>query len=178
MGALTLVSALLSACSDSDGAIPTSQPTATATFQPTATTSVPASESASPSPNAPIEPSLPAGVPTSQPTNAAPSSPVLKGASAQVSLATVDPSTGGLLVGGFVTGVFEDGGACTFSVTPSSNGAPQSAFTTGIANVDSTSCGTVLIDSHKIFAGTYTVVLTYRNDEGQVSSAPTTVEVP
>lgn len=80
-------------------------------------------------------------------------------------------------MGGFVTGVFEDGGECTFTVTPSSGSAPQYVRTTGIANVDSTSCGTALIDASRLTSGTYTVVLTYRNDEGRVASAPAKVEV-
>jgi len=80
-------------------------------------------------------------------------------------------------VGGFVTGIFEDGGECTFSVTPTTSGTPQLVLTTGIANVDSTSCGTALIDARKITRGTYTVVLTYRNHEGQVASAPATVDI-
>ncbi len=120
-------------------------------------------------------PSVDPGI-TGQPSSP-PSVPTLKGASAQVSLAAVDPSTGGLIVGGFVTGVLEDGGECTFAVTPPSGGAPQLVRTTGIANVDSTSCGTALIDASQVTSGTYTVVLTYRNHEGQVASAPSTVEV-
>jgi len=141
-----------------------SSPTPSATATPSATPN-------SPSPTPSVEPGD-----TGQ-TSSPPSVPTLKGASAQVSLATVDPSTGGLLVGGFVTGVFEDGGECTFSATPTSSGASQFVFTTGIANVDSTSCGTALIDSQKITRGTYEVVLTYRNHDGQVVSAPASVDI-
>jgi len=49
--------------------------------------------------------------------------------------------------------------------------------TTGIANVDSTSCGSALIDANNVRSGTYTVVLTYRNHEGEIASAPATLKV-
>lgn len=158
-------------CSGSDP-----KPEPVVTIHVTASAS-PTADTASPSPSASAS-----GYPTVEPgdngqTSSPPSVPTLIGASAQVSLATVDPSTGGLLVGGFVTGVFEDGGECTFSVQPKAGGESQVVRTTGVANVDSTSCGSATIDASKVTSGTYTVVLTYRNDEGRVASAPATVEV-
>lgn len=161
---------------------PDPKPDPSITTSPTAVSSPTPSEAATPSATPSATPNSPSPSPSVESgdtgqTSSPPSVPPLKGASAQVSLATVDPSTGGLLVGGFVRGVFEDGGECSFSVTPTSGGAPQFVRTTGIANVDSTSCGSALIDASKVRSGTYTVVLTYRNDEGQVASAPAPVEV-
>jgi len=161
---------------------PDPEPDPSITSSPTVVSSPSPSMVATPSASPSATPNSPSPAPSVEPGNTGqPSSPrsvpTLKGASAQVSLAAVDPSTGGLIVGGFVTGVLEDGGECTFAVTPPSGGAPQLVRTTGIANVDSTSCGTALIDARRVMSGTYTVVLTYLNDEGRVVSAPAKVEV-
>lgn len=106
---------------------------------------------------------------------ASPGIPTLTGASSIVSLATKDPSGGGILVGGYVTGVLEDGGECTFTVTPSTGEAALVARTTGTADVDSTSCGSTTVAlSH---TGTFQVVLTYSNGDGQTSSPAVSVVI-
>lgn len=76
-----------------------------------------------------------------------------------------------------MTGVLEDDGDCTFTVTPASGGTPLVARTTGLANVDNTSCGSTTVPAGQISSGTYDVVLTYRNNDGMVASAPLAVEV-
>jgi hypothetical protein len=94
-----------------------------------------------------------------------------------VTIATVDTSSGGLVVGGFVTGVLEDDGDCTFTATPANGSPALVARTTGLANVDNTSCGSTTIPANQLSSGTYKVVLTYRNHNGMVASAPLAVEV-
>lgn len=94
-----------------------------------------------------------------------------------MSLATVDSSTGDLLVGGFVAGVIEDDGACTFTATPTNGGTSLVARTTGLANVDNTSCGSTTIPAAQLSPGTYAVVLSYRNGKGTVTSPALTVKV-
>jgi hypothetical protein len=98
-------------------------------------------------------------------------------ATASISIAAVDSKTGDLIVGGFVAGVFEDGGDCAYSVKSSAGGAPLSVHTTGVANVDTTSCGSTSISKDQLKAGTYTVVLTYTDGGGTATSNPMAVKV-
>lgn len=80
-------------------------------------------------------------------------------------------------MGGFVTGIIEDNGDCTFTANPASGGPSLVARTTGVANVDNTSCGSTTIPASQLASGTYDVVLTYRSDKGTVASAPLAVKV-
>lgn len=102
--------------------------------------------------------------------------PVLD-AVASLSRATIDPDSGDLLLGGFVSGLFEDGGDCLYEVTGSGGTKPLSVHTTGVANVDTTSCGSTSIPRDQLRAGTYTVELTYQNGNGATTSDPMTVTV-
>lgn len=93
-----------------------------------------------------------------------------------MTLATRDPATGGLMVGGYVEGLVEDDGDCSYLIRRS-GGADLNAHTTGVANVDTTSCGSTVIPASQTPAGTYTVILTYVNGKGSASSEPFTVEI-
>lgn len=167
----------ISGCSGSDPDVsvsPTASPTASIS------PSVSASPSASPLPSvAPSEEATP--TPATSPANPAPPKPSPTtpqlDATATVSIATVDPSTGNLIVGGYVTGVFEDGGTCIFTVAPATGGIPLVATTTGLANVDSTSCGSTSFTPDRFGPGTYSVVLKYQNSKGGTASTPVSMEV-
>lgn len=98
-------------------------------------------------------------------------------ATASISIASVDRNTGELVVGGYVTGVFEDGGDCAFGVTSSTDSTPVVLHTIGVANVDATSCGSTSIPKDQLNAGTYTVTLTYTNGAGTTSSSSISVKV-
>ena len=137
------------------------------------------STSAEPSPS----PSLTApNEPGDDPTTTSPPPPErevasIPGASAQVSLVARDPATNGLLVGGYVEGLVEDDGSCTYVI--SRQGANDiTASTTGVANHGTTSCGSTVVPAAQAPAGTYTVTLVYVNSKGSVSSSPMTVEIP
>lgn len=153
----------------------TTAPTATATAA-TATPSPSASATTpSPTPSAGGQTDQPSEPPQTDPPKTTPATPQLD-ATASISIATVDPGTGDLVVGGYVTGVFEDGGTCIFTVTPASGGTPLVATTTGAANVDNTSCGSTSFPSDRFGAGTYSVVLKYQNSKGSTESAPTSMK--
>jgi len=163
----------LSGCSF--GQSPAPEPSGT--FDNTATPPGTVTESATPS-TAPTERTTPTPAPDPTTTKPGPStSPAKLDAVASLSRASIDPSTGDLLLGGFVVGVFEDGGTCIFTASPSSGAVPLVVTTTGVANVDSTSCGSTSLPKDRIQAGTYTVVLTYQNGNGATTSAPMTVKV-
>lgn len=125
----------------------------------------------------PIEPSLPAGIPTSEPSTSGDGSAQGLDASAFVTLATADPNGEGFLVGGFVSGVAEDGGTCNFELT-SASGNIVSEERMGIENNGSTSCGSSPIPSERLAPGDYTVTLRYSNSRGEVTSEPVEVTVP
>ncbi len=166
----------VSGCSGSDPEVSVS-PTASPTVS--ISPSVSSSPSASPTPTvAPSE--QPTPTPTTSPPRPnpepTPAKPQLD-ATATVSIATVDPSTGNLIVGGYVTGVFEDGGTCIFTVAPATGGIPLVATTTGLRNIDSTSCGSTSFTPDRFGAGTYSVVLGYQNSKGSTASTPVSMEV-
>lgn len=120
-------------------------------------------------PTTPVEPSLPAGIPTAKPSPAATAGPTMLDASAIITLATIDPDTGGLIVGGYVSGVIEDGGDCQYIITSSSG----ESFTTskeGVANNGSTSCGSTTVTHSRVPGDSYTVQLRYVNDNGETVS--------
>lgn len=152
--------------SASNVATPTVAPTAsnlaTPTVAPTATKS-----------EAPQSPH-----PTPQPASSPPSQPVIPGAAAVVTLASYDKSKAAVVVGGFVSGVIEDGGTCTFTVTATDTGASTTLTSTGAINVDSTTCGSREVAAPDSKSGAYTVTLEYSNAVGAVTSSPVPVEGP
>jgi hypothetical protein len=101
---------------------------------------------------------------------------VIPGAAAVVTLGTYDASKAVVVVGGFVSGVKEDGGTCTFTVTATDTGASASLKSTGAFNVDSTTCGSHEIGAPKSKTGAYSVTLKYSNAVGAVTSSPVPVE--
>jgi hypothetical protein len=98
-------------------------------------------------------------------------------ASVLITLAAVDPDTGGLVVGGYVSGIAEDGGACRYVVT-SGSGESLTVRKDGVENQGSTSCGSATIARSDVPAGSYTVILRYANDDGEIASDPVAVFVP
>jgi len=127
------------------------------------------------SPSASAGPSLPAGIPTAPPSAPKPSSSLV--GSARITLATVDPVTGGLFVGGFVSGVVEDGGDCQFVITPTA-GESMTIHQLGAENSATTSCGSVLVPAADVPSGDYSVTLVYANANGSLSSEAVAVVVP
>ena len=113
---------------------------------------------------------------TSTPTPTATETP--GGPSAVVSLAGVDVDGLHLTVGGFVTVVAEDGGACAFDLTAVVSGAKVSAATVGAANGSNTSCGSTQIPVTQLTRGTWNVVLHYTSTKYDLVSEPMKVEVP
>lgn len=152
--------------SDADTQIDESpSPSATAVSdQPSAT---PSASPSTPSPS----PSVTAST-TSEPPNV----PTIPGAAAVVTLATWQSEPDVLLVGGFVSGVIEDGGVCKFTVSASDTGAVSSVEATGVVNVDSTSCGSHEVAAPTSQSGEFSVTMSYTNEVGTVSSSPRQVD--
>jgi hypothetical protein len=93
-----------------------------------------------------------------------------------MSLAGTDSTTGTVVLGGFVIGVVESGGNCTFTLLRGSSEV-LARTTTGQSNSDNTSCGSVEIARADVPNGSYTATLTYANSSGRTTSEPMPVEV-
>lgn len=78
---------------------------------------------------------------------------------------------------GFVQAVEEDGGLCTFTLTPAGGGEPVSVSTSGVANVGTTSCGTVQVPVAKLSPGVWSAQLIYESDAGIAASQSLEVQV-
>lgn len=166
-----MASTLLSACSDSGGAIATSQPTAT--------TTAPASDTASTSPSTLTPPLSPSASSAAEATVAPGDGAADRklDATAVLTISAVDTITGDVIVGGYVRGVIEANGTCLYSLTNTSSGSAVTVKTTGVDNADTTSCGSTAIPAAKVPSGKYAVVLTYTNATGSTSSSPVDLEV-
>ncbi|MBM7504148.1 hypothetical protein ACFPER_11720 [Agromyces aurantiacus] len=99
------------------------------------------------------------------------------GLEAIITIASVDVDGLNATVSGYVSGIIEDGGACTFELT-GPTGTVVRAETTGIADRSTTSCGAASIPIDRLSSGTWSVELGYRSDAADVISEPTTLEVP
>lgn len=165
--AIIVTSLVVTACTHrtNDSAPPTDNAVVSAT---------PAGDAVDPS--VPTAPSLAAGIPTAKPSATDPEAGAING-SARITLATVDPETGDLLVGGFVSGVIEDGGDCQFIVTGGS-GESVTIHNTGVVNNGSTSCGSTTVTKSRVPAGSSTVVLRYVGVKREAVSEAVEVDAP
>jgi hypothetical protein len=81
-----------------------------------------------------------------------------------------------VLAGGYVTGVIEDGGVCTLTLTR--NGATVVAEGAAMADATTTVCGGLSIAGSQLAAGTWQAVLSYASSTHTGASAAVAVEVP
>jgi len=126
--------------------------------------------------------STPAPVPTPEvsvtDSTPQPEATATAGPSAAVTIANVDVDGLNASVGGFVTEVSEEGGACQFVLTRQSDGTVVTVDSVGVANVTTTSCGTSQIPLDTLSKGTWAVVLHYTSPARELESEPLTMEIP
>jgi hypothetical protein len=140
--------------------------------QPTAPSATHPSETALPVPS---ETSGEGSTPSPEPseTSTAPP-PVSDNASVVIVIADWNPNDKVIEVSGYVSGLIEDGGTCTLSVTgPTTATATRAA----VADVSTTSCGTLTIPASKVKDGTYSVTLGYKSATSRGTSEPMGVVV-
>ena len=77
---------------------------------------------------------------------------------------------------GYVTGVVEDGGTCTATLTKGSQKVATSS--TAIADVNKSTCGLLTLNSSQLSQGDWQVVLSYKSASIDASSPPQTLKVP
>jgi hypothetical protein len=98
---------------------------------------------------------------------------------AVVTIASVDVDGLNLTVAGFVTQVEESGGTCEFTLISEVSGAEVVRMTEGLANVDTTSCGTVQIPLTELSKGAWNATLAYSSSDVELtSSVAERVEIP
>lgn len=101
-----------------------------------------------------------------------PSGPV----TATVGSAQVDDA-GYLTADGYVSGVAEDGGTCSFTFWSGGGGASRLS-STGEADGDRTACPAVDERIRTLWPGAYTAVLTYSSGTVTAESEPFSFEIP
>lgn len=105
------------------------------------------------------------------------SSPEPSPVEAVVSYAGVDFDGLHASAAGYVQGVIEDGGVCTFTFSGLTDPIVQTSE--GIADSKTTSCGTVQVPLDQLPSGTWSVTLTYSSKAiDELSSTALDLEVP
>lgn len=99
------------------------------------------------------------------------------GPMAVVTIASMDVDALHVTLAGMVTSLEETGGTCRFIAT-SSDGTTVERETTGEANVNSTTCGSVEIPSTEFSRGSWDVVIEYTSDAHDAVSEPLRMEIP
>lgn len=94
-----------------------------------------------------------------------------------VTISTWAQKDGAITVNGFVSGVVEDGGTCTLTMTSAANGKQVTASRTAIANVTNTSCGESSVPVSKLSTGSWQAVLVYSSSTSSGQSSPVTIDV-
>lgn len=98
-------------------------------------------------------------------------------ADAVMTFAGVDIDGSQVSAAGYVQGIIENGGVCTFTFT--GLGDPVTVTSEGIADSRTTSCGTVAVPIAQLSSGSWSVVLVYTSAAtGTLTSTALTVEVP
>lgn len=111
---------------------------------------------------------------TVTPESIAPASTI----TANITIANVDTNGENVSVGGYVSGIVEDGGICTFVLTDSVTKATVTVTGTGISNARTTSCGTHQSPIASFTKGSWTIVLSYKSDKASAKSSATSLEIP
>lgn len=78
-------------------------------------------------------------------------------------------------VGGYVPGVFEDGGTCT--LTLEGNGTSQSKVVTGTKGASSVDCPVMVVSRDSLSVGVYQAIITYSSNTSKGSSTAYSIEV-
>jgi hypothetical protein len=92
------------------------------------------------------------------------------------SFAGWDEVSGTVIAGGYVTGVVEDGGTCT--LTLSRGGRDVVVETSGLADASTTACGGLEVAGSSLGGGRWSAVLSYRSGAAAGTAEPVQVDVP
>ncbi len=85
------------------------------------------------------------------------------------------PGDGQVLAGGYVSGILEDDGVCTLTLTQGATSVRAEAA--AAADATTTVCGNLAVDGSQLAAGTWQAVLTYTSSAHTGTSTAAAVEV-
>lgn len=125
----------------------------------------------------PAEPGVPSAAESSEPPKPD-AEPTLEAAESSTQVVVASMDVGGLTatVSGYVSGVIETGGECTYTLT---GPGPQIVLTAeGFANASTTSCGAVEVPIAQLSRGQWAVELNYSHRGKTVTGEPALLEVP
>ena len=144
-------------------------------------TDTPADTSADSSSSLPTADPEKVGGETAEPTSGqtvATDTPVVVTTSAvpvAVTYSGFNPTAGAVQVGGYVSGVVEDGGTCTLTLTQ--GGATVAVTARASADATTTTCGALSVPRAKLAPGTWQALLSYASATHTGRAAPVPVEV-
>jgi hypothetical protein len=119
----------------------------------------------------------PSATPSATPTARSTSSPAaLRPVDVAPTYSGWDPPSSGVVVGGIVTGVIEDGGTCTVTLTR--DGLTAEGSSAGVPDARNSSCGEIRVPGAALSSGEWSAVLTYRSATSSGESASFPVVVP
>lgn len=95
---------------------------------------------------------------------------------AVIVFASMDDDGQTVSVSGYVAGVIENDGDCTYVFT--GPGSTQQVASTGVADAGQTSCGVAQLNADALSSGAWDVVLEYSSPKITTTSAPTVLEIP
>jgi hypothetical protein len=97
--------------------------------------------------------------------------------SLMVTLSYISPSAQTVQAGGYLTGILEDNGTCTLTLTKGSLRATGTS--TGFIDVNKTTCPQISIERSQLSqSGQWTAVLSYKSTKASGASAPQAVNIP
>lgn len=174
---LALVAAL-TGCTSSTPTAPATSATPAPTSAPARTTTPTATVAASPTPTRTSRPTESPSPHTtvSVPPAATETAPAAAHLTVTVTFAQWDATTKAAEVGGYVAGVIDDDAVCTLTLTNGADTVRQAV--TAVADVSTTSCGTVSIAGSRLHTGTWTARLTYTSHSGSGTSADVSIDIP
>lgn len=97
---------------------------------------------------------------------------------AVVVIAGVDTDGAHVSVSGYVTGVIEDGGTCTFLVANKVTKVIVKIESTGVSDARTTSCGTNQAPIASFSRSSWTATLHYSSPTSSATSSPVDLEIP
>ncbi len=95
---------------------------------------------------------------------------------ASVTMTYLTYGVGGISSSGFINNVFEDGGTCTLTLTKGS--LKLSGTSSGIQDVNKTTCSPITINKNKLQSGEWYAVLSYKSSTINGSSPSRVINVP
>ena len=124
----------------------------------------------------PAEPQDVATDPDPEPSSGSDTGGVVPDVEVVTSYAGWDATSGDVAAAGYVTGVVEDGGTCT--LTLSRSGQEVVVEAPGLADASTTACGGLEVAGTALAPGQWSAVLAYRSDAASATAEPVRVDNP